>query len=382
MEKKSKSFTYSRPKNDSNAASSPPPPPSPRAHTFGYSGTHVVANAVGRRGWRPEPGGGRHDSPLFSRHRKLPSAIESNESEATVKHNDPQETKATKPDGTPVPPLALTPAINTRILSVQPPRTPQGRATYTTFDGDGGLSAAQRVRMELTTHSGSRAGSGARANSSEDISASNSAAYDEKNGPRSCPSTFNDGHKVRTELSPGTRRHVRSGELIVSKLLPTRDSVNSLLTYLHELQISEASLRKQLMSTKRHTEEGLFESLSKLNELQHTMQEVERDRRQAQQRLEEKDKRIRELAAKLERAEARSTRSPSNDGLPSIADEQRLVSILPASACLLPLFPYRCGPYEVAGHASPESFHVATLAFACVLQAVCNLSRMSLVNLR
>lgn len=94
----------------------------------------------------------------------------------------------------------------------------------------------------------------------------------------------------------------------MSKLLPTRDSVNSLLTYLHELQISEASLRKQLLKTKQHTEEELYQSLSKLTELQRTMHEVERDRRIAQQRLEEKEQRIRELAAKLEKAEATKAR--------------------------------------------------------------------------
>ncbi|KAG4242132.1 hypothetical protein PC116_g9949 [Phytophthora cactorum] len=327
-------------KLDNNADSSQTPPP-PHAHTFGYSGTHVVANL--RRGWRPESDGGRHDSPLFGRHRKRPScsSIDSNssssrESEAsTVTVNGQhQENKAqqaspsTKPDVASVSPPALAPITNADRLTVQPPRTPQGRSAYTTFN-DGGLSAAQRVRMELSSHAGSRAGSGSRANSSEDVFEANSPVFDEKkNGPRSCPSSYKDVGGNRTRLSPARGRQVRSGELIVSKLLPTRDSVNSLLTYLHELQISEASLRKQLMTTKQHTEEELYQSLSKLNDLQRTMHKVERDRQIAEQRLEEKEQRIRELAAKLKKAETTQARlSPvrvsgsSSDGLPPIAEE-------------------------------------------------------------
>ncbi|OWY96013.1 hypothetical protein PHMEG_00033831, partial [Phytophthora megakarya] len=280
-----------------------PPQPPPHTQTFGYSGTHVVAS--GGRGWRPEPSGGRHDSPLFGRHRKRLYSIEHNESEATTASKDPQE---------PSSPVAPACQSGTNSVAVQPPRTPQGKATYTTLDGDRGLSAAQRVRIELTAHSDSRAGSGSRANSSEDVFAANAPTYDKKNGPRSCPSTFDDVERMKTKLSPGRNRHGRSGELIVSKLLPTRKSVNSLLTYLHELQISEASLRKQLLTTKKHTEEELYESLSKLNELQRTMQVVERDRRIAEQRLEEKEQRIRELAAKLEQAEART--SPIKDTTP------------------------------------------------------------------
>ncbi|KAG7386439.1 hypothetical protein PHYPSEUDO_000268 [Phytophthora pseudosyringae] len=314
------------PKSDNNADSSqtpPPPPPPPHSQPFAYPGA--------RRGWRPEPGGGRHDSPLYGRHRKCPppSPIDSDASPSHCVKTHEHEAKAqqpapsTKPDAAPAPPPAVTRAIDAALRPVQPPRTPQGSSSYTTFD-DGALSAAQRVRMELSAHSGSRAGSGSRANSSKDVFASSSPPYDEKkSGPRSCPTSFSD---IRTKAPPGRRR--RSGELAVSKLLPTRDSVNSLLTYLHELQISEASLRKQLVTTKRHTEEELDQSLSKLNELQRTMQEVERDRQAAEQRLEEKDQRIRELAAKLEKAESTQARkspvrgcTPSNDALPPIAEE-------------------------------------------------------------
>ncbi|KAI9998321.1 hypothetical protein PInf_002701 [Phytophthora infestans] len=103
------------------------------------------------------------------------------------------------------PPVPAT-TTSAEMLAVQPPRTPQGRSTYPMFD-DGGLSAAQRVRMELPSHSGSRAGSDSRANSSEDIFASNSPVFDEKkNGPRSCPSSYKDVGGNKTRLSPGKGR--------------------------------------------------------------------------------------------------------------------------------------------------------------------------------
>ncbi|KAH7463004.1 uncharacterized protein KRP23_13221 [Phytophthora ramorum] len=304
MEKMAKPKCSSRrvspPKTDNNAdPSAPSPPPQPPAATVGAT-----------RGWRPTPGGGRHDSPLYGSHRKRPP---SSSATATIQE---QYTAA------PAPPLSLSLAGDASA-SVQPPRTPQGRATKQ----DAGLSAAQRVRLELSTHTTSRAGSGSRANSSEDVFASRSPVFDEdKNGPRSCPTTFNGDGATTTRFSPGRRR--RGGELMVSKLLPTRDSVNSLLTYVHELQVSEASLRKQFLSTKRDTEVELHQSVSKVNELERAMQERERDRQLDHQRLEEKDRRIRELAAKLEQAEARRASSSSvrdsvfsGNGLPPIAEE-------------------------------------------------------------
>ena len=152
---------------------------------------------------------------------------------------------------------------------------------------------------------------------------------DHKNGPRSCPSTFNEADRHKVVLR--TRRQPRSGELIVSKLQPTCNNVNNMLTYVHELQLSEASLRKELLKTKRHTEEELNQSLSKLNELQRTMQQVERDRKRSRRRLEKKEQRICELAAKLERVEATQDRTrPSRrnvfsiDDLPQIAEEDTL----------------------------------------------------------
>ncbi|UIZ21051.1 hypothetical protein KXD40_000713 [Peronospora effusa] len=182
--------------------------------------------------------------------------------------------------------------------------------------------------MELSS---SRAGLGSRANSSENVLTSTpSLVYDDKeNGPRSCPTTFNDGNRHKISLSK--RRQPRGGELIVSKLQPTRDNVNNMLTYVHELQMSEASLRKELLKTKRRTEEELNQSLSKLSELQRTMQEVEWDRQRSRRRLEKKEQRIRELAAKLERAETTQHRARpgrrnvfSIDGLPQIAEEDTL----------------------------------------------------------
>ncbi|CAH0491508.1 unnamed protein product [Peronospora farinosa] len=188
--------------------------------------------------------------------------------------------------------------------------------------------AAPQKRIELSS---SRAGLGSRANSSENVLTSTSSlVYDDKeNGPRSCPTTFNDGNRHKISLSK--RRQPRGGELIVSKLQPTRDNVNNMLTYVHELQMSEASLRKELLKTKRRTEEELNQSLLKLSELQRTMQEVEWDRKRSRRRLEKKEQRIRELAAKLERAETTQHRARpgrrnifSIDGLPQIAEEDTL----------------------------------------------------------
>ncbi|KAE8974586.1 hypothetical protein PR001_g25638, partial [Phytophthora rubi] len=288
MASRQRDFTRrgSPPRNDNNADSikAPSPPQfSSIPNAFDHPVTRVAAS-TDTDTWRRNQIGDRHDSPL-DRKPKSQRVSPSTKQPKTVA----------------VPPLSLAPAY---AAAVQPPRTPQGRASYATFSRERGLTAAQRVRAEL---SGSRAASGSRANSSEDVFAARSPVFDEKkNGPRSCPSAFNDEEANQT---PGRRRQPRNTELIVSKLLPTRDSVNSLLTYLHELQISEASLRKQLLKTKQHTEEELCESLSKLNELQRTMHEVERDRRIAQQRLEEKERRIRELTEKLAKAEATQARS-------------------------------------------------------------------------
>ncbi|RLN88180.1 hypothetical protein BBJ28_00009642 [Nothophytophthora sp. Chile5] len=209
---------------------------------------------------------------------------------------------------------------------VQPPKTPQGSSTYATFDDQGGLSASQRVRMELSAHAGGRGGS--RSNSSENVFVSDPPSYDEeKNGPRSCPSAFNNAKQP--QFSIDKLRQLRSNELIASKLLPTRTSVNSLMGYVRELQMSEASLRKQLVKTKQHTEVELSQSLSKVSELERTMQEVERDRELARQKLEEQEQLIRDLAAKLQQAEAQTAASVDGTGssgmpgdeLPPIAEE-------------------------------------------------------------
>ncbi|GMF25306.1 unnamed protein product [Phytophthora lilii] len=207
---------------------------------------------------------------------------------------------------------------NDAAPGVQPPKTPLGKPTV---DDDGAISAAQRVRMELSAHAGSRAGS--RANSSENVFAAIPPTYDEdKNGPQSCPSTFNNIRQP--QFSIDKLRQLRSNELVASKLLPTRTSVNSLMGYVRELQLSEASLRKQLVKTKQHTEEELTHSLSKVSELERTMQEVERDRELARKKLEEQEQLIRDLAAKLKQAEAAKARSSAAapvDELPSIAEE-------------------------------------------------------------
>ncbi|OWZ10076.1 hypothetical protein PHMEG_00017125, partial [Phytophthora megakarya] len=198
------------------------------------------------------------------------------------------------------PPPATESAKQNSGSEVQPPKTPLGKPTQ---DHDGAISAAQRVRMELTDN---RAGS--RANSSENVFATPiPPVYDEeKSGPQSCPSTFTN--TKQPQFSIDKLRQLRSNELVASKLLPTRTSVNSLMGYVRELQLSEATLRQQLVKTKQHTEDELSQSLSKVSELERTMQEVERDRENARRKLEEQEQMIRDLAAKLKQAEAAKTR--------------------------------------------------------------------------
>ncbi|CEG49887.1 uncharacterized protein PHALS_07624 [Plasmopara halstedii] len=187
--------------------------------------------------------------------------------------------------------------------------------------------------MELSSYSGKKSQLGRRTNSSEDVFAIKSPLFDEKkNGPRSCPTNFQDKRAVSTIFLPNKRQSKPRGELIASKLLPTRDRIDNMLTYMHELQVSEASLQKQLMTTKRHTDEELNLLMSKLDELQRTMQNVERERQSTQARLKEKEKCIRKLAAKLKKAKATQPKRNTfvrkcgvpDDSLPSIAEEDAM----------------------------------------------------------
>ncbi|KAI9920609.1 hypothetical protein PsorP6_001239 [Peronosclerospora sorghi] len=190
----------------------------------------------------------------------------------------------------PLPPHLLPQKISPGS-SVQPPRTLQ--KSYMTFDHGGGLSAAQRVSMGQSIHYHSQSSVVPRASSSEEMLVSSSSAHDEKkNISRSWPSDFKivPHHQIR---------QLRDDQVSASKLQPPRERVNNLLMYLHELHKSEASIRKQFLETKRHAENELNQSLLKLNELQ---QRVERDREIAHQRLKEKEQRIRELSARLEKA--------------------------------------------------------------------------------
>ncbi|KAH7463006.1 uncharacterized protein KRP23_13223 [Phytophthora ramorum] len=338
-----------------SAPNAPPPPPQqPTApQSFGFP----AVNTSNRRNWRPGRVGGRHDSPLYGKHRKRPSSssIDSNVSWSGSEiesvggygpaHSEPEQVtrlswassvtareeapaSAVQQDLAPAASLfgassaeqTPRPAVSAELetkheAAVQPPKTPLGKPT---LDEDGGISAAQRVRMEL---SGNRVGS--RANSSENVFVNNPPGYDEeKNGPQSCPSTFNNAREP--QFSIDKLRQMRSNELVASKLLPTRASVNSLMGYVRELQMSEASLRKQLVKTKQHTEEELTHSLSKVSELERSMQEVERDRELARRKMEEQEQLIRDLATKLKQAEAAKAKGSSAsavDELPSIAEE-------------------------------------------------------------
>ncbi|CAI5723707.1 unnamed protein product [Peronospora destructor] len=277
------------------------------------------ARAASKGDWRPTQGSGRHNSPLYGRHCKRPSSSSVGSNESEIATATLQQTSRLAPVSSSS--SFLNGAIATG-MSVQPLRTLQrSRSMHNKWE----QGAAQQMRMELSSSRGSLS---SQANSSEDVFTSTSSLiYDDKeNGPRSCPSTFNDVNQHKVSLSK--KRQPRGGELIVSKLQPTRNNVNNMLAYVHELQMSEASLRKELLKTKRHTEEELNQTLSKLSELQRTMQEVERDRKRSRRKLEKKEQHIRELAAKLERAEATQDKTRpcrrnvfSIDGLPRIAEE-------------------------------------------------------------
>ncbi|CEG43362.1 uncharacterized protein PHALS_13562 [Plasmopara halstedii] len=352
--------------NEQNAP--PPPPQQPHApQTFGFpmarGPASTNANAT-RRGWKPGRVGGRHDSPLYEKHRKRPasSSIDSNVSwsgseidsvsgfgaihseqeqvsrlswassittSEAVPSTSQQEMASTATEQHSLLFAAATSEHGTSQtfgslggMDVHPPKTPLGKPKH---EIGGEMSATQRVRLELTAHAGSLAGS--RTNSSENMFADTIAsAYDEEqNGPQSCPSAFNNTRQP--QFSIDKLRQLRSNELVASKLLPTRTSVNSLMGYVRELQISEATLRKQLVKTKQDTEEELMQSLSKVNKLERTMMEVERDRMLVRQKLEEQEKLIRDLSTKLKLAETAKANGSTNSGfdeMPSIAEETSL----------------------------------------------------------
>ncbi|KAG1687905.1 hypothetical protein DVH05_004557, partial [Phytophthora capsici] len=339
-----------------------PPPPPQQLQSFGFQAARGPVNTnvgMAGRGWKPGRVGGRHDSPLYGKHRKRPSSssIDSNvswsgseiesiggfgaahtEEQARLSWASSVATKEETPTAAQQDLASASslfgasaherqsqsadevkPTVAAAGMPVQPPKTPLGKPTV---EADGEISAAQRIRMGLSVHAGSRAAS--RANSSENVLANSvPPVYDEeRSGPQSCPSTFSN--TKQPQFSIDKLRQLRSNELVASKLLPTRNSVNSLMGYVRELQLSEATLRKQLVTTKQHTEEELSQSLSKVTELERTMQEVERDREQARRKLEEQEQLIRDLAAKLKQAEAAKAKistAPAIDELPPIAEE-------------------------------------------------------------
>ncbi|TDH73316.1 hypothetical protein CCR75_008718 [Bremia lactucae] len=338
----------------------PAPPQQPHApQPFGVSAKGPINTSVGttRRGWRPGSVGGRHDSPLFGKHRKRPSSssIDSNVSWSGSEIDalggfgvrSEQDSRlswassvATKEAASPMsqqdlaPAAALFGASSTKRhslplvtvsgeqqaiggigwINVQQPKTP--------LENDRDSSATQHWRMDNSLDAGSYAVH--RANSSENVFANaTSPRYDEeKNGPQSCPTTINNSNQLHFSIDK--LRQLRSNELVASKLLPTRASVNSLMGYVRELQLSESSLRNQLVRTKQHTEDELSQSVSRVQELERTMMEVERDRMLALRKLEEQEKLIRTLAAKLKEAEITPTNFSTSTGideLPPINEE-------------------------------------------------------------
>uniref|UniRef100_M4BRK0 Uncharacterized protein n=1 Tax=Hyaloperonospora arabidopsidis (strain Emoy2) TaxID=559515 RepID=M4BRK0_HYAAE len=294
--------------------------------------------------WQPGRGGGRHNSPLYGKQRKRPSSIDSNVSWSGSEIDSMGAFGAVHGNQEQVPRLSWASSVRDDV-----PATEQMNVTATAASlfGSSAVALPRAAAAEREQMGGSGNGSGvqslnevpgqqlksragSRTTSSEHVHvtpppSSSSSVYDEeKNGPQSCPSTFVNTRAPHFSIDK--LRQLRSTELVASTLLPTRASVDSLMGYVRELQLSEATLRKQLEKTKQHTEKELSLSLSKVGELERNMQEVERDRELARRKLQEQERLIRDLADKLKQAEAAKSARSNVDELSSIAEEASLPS--------------------------------------------------------
>uniref|UniRef100_A0AAV1TDM8 Uncharacterized protein n=1 Tax=Peronospora matthiolae TaxID=2874970 RepID=A0AAV1TDM8_9STRA len=191
-------------------------------------------------------------------------------------------------------------------------------------NGSGVQSLNEVPGQQLKSRAGSRFTSSEHVHVTPPPSSSSSVYDEEKDGPQSCPSTFVNTRAPHFSIDK--LRQLRSTELVASTLLPTRASVDGLMGYVRELQLSEATLRKQLEKTKQHTEKELSMSLSKVGELERNMQEIERDHELARRKLQEQERLIRDLAHKLKQAEAAKSARSNVEELSSIAGEASLPS--------------------------------------------------------
>lgn len=195
--------------------------------------------------------------------------------------------------------------------SVEPPKTPSGSPAFDAFndDGDDGddderskLSASQRVRMGLSalmTH-----GNGVASVESDVMTRRKShdggvhvkrSSGSELSGPMSCPPTFTTGGEQQFSALRESPRQQYQSNLLSSKLLPSRASINSMLGYVRELYLSEASLRVELERMKRRMEDQESEAQSRILTLQDAVQRIEIERDEARIRVAEQEELIRML---------------------------------------------------------------------------------------
>ncbi|UIZ21052.1 hypothetical protein KXD40_000712 [Peronospora effusa] len=320
----------------SNEQNNLPPPP----QSFGFPAPVNTNTNVATRGWRPGRVGGRHDSPLYGKNRKRPSSssIDSNVSWSGSEIESISGNSAAHSEQEQVTRLSWASSAVTReeVTSTGHKKDLTSAATlfrHVAIDSTGTSAKEVDVPSPKTPHADNCVDS--RTNSTDNVfAATSSIVYDEeKNGPQSCPLMFNNTRQPQFSIEK--LHQLRNNELIPSKFLPTRTSVDSLMGYVRELQLSEATLRKQLLKNKQHTEEELTHTLSKVNELERTVQEAERDRELARRKLAEQEQLIRDLAAKLKQAEAfksKGTAVPAVNELSPIAEEATVQTEIDTSA--------------------------------------------------
>ncbi|OQR88429.1 hypothetical protein THRCLA_10334 [Thraustotheca clavata] len=176
-------------------------------------------------------------------------------------------------------------------LSPVPPKTPSGVLP------DEGLTASQKVRIGL---SGLLLTSEAFRNST----GINSSGKTRRNAS---PGQTRALNLSQAPISPahsrtssqGSSRSVRT-EALVAKLIPTKNSVHSLIGYIKELQSSEASLRTHLDTIQTKAQEDLDASYDKVNDLEKSMRQIETERQRNAMELELKAREIDELQRKIQ----------------------------------------------------------------------------------
>ncbi|RHY64477.1 hypothetical protein DYB30_000503 [Aphanomyces astaci] len=202
---------------------------------------------------------------------------------------------ATPPSSLP-PPLddndaPRTPNSTRKAKKVDPPRTPNQ------INPDQGLSAPQKVRVGLPglllTSEAFRNSTGINSSgrTKRDASPGRTRAQNLSAAPVS---------PTHSRTSSQGSMKARTADALAAKLIPTKNSVHSLIGYIKELQSSEASLRTHLESIKSKAQEDLARSHGAVNKLQSSVRQVEEERDQKALELARKSDEIDALQAKIE----------------------------------------------------------------------------------